>query len=267
MVTVKHLLLILLLTPLLLSAKPVSKAANNKTTVSGAYGVFDITANEFNLEENITDVKSIASITKLFTAATVLRSGVDMYELVKVQGRSGGRFARGSFVPRIDLFKAMLISSDNLASESLAMSHPSGYMGFLEDVERTVEHAGLENTRIVDSTGLLADNKSTVKDLSKFLIYLQGYPLVLSVASEKEDQVKYNPPKSKKTITVFLKNTNPSMWVYDTIMMSKTGFTNAAGRCVAMLMRRGSDVVVVVILGQRDLKTRTMTVNNLVARM
>jgi D-alanyl-D-alanine endopeptidase (penicillin-binding protein 7) len=265
MVTVKHLLLILFLTPLLLSAKTISPP--KKPAVTGAYGVFDVTANEFNLEENVTDVKSIASITKLFTAATVLRSGVDMYELVKVQGRSGGRFAKGSFVPRIDLFKAMLISSDNLASESLAMSHPNGYMGFIEDVERTVEHAGLENTRIVDSTGLLADNKSTVKDLSKFLIYLQGYPLVLSVASEKEDQVKYHPPKSKKSITVFLKNTNPSMWVYDTIVMSKTGFTNAAGRCVAMLMRRGSDIVVVVILGQRDLKTRTATVNNLVARM
>lgn len=262
MVTVKNFLLILFLAPLLIYAK-----APQKPVVSGAYGVFDIANNEFNLEENISEVKSIASITKLFTAVTVLRSGVDMYELVKVQGRSGGRFARGSYIPRIDLFKAMLISSDNLAAESLALAHPQGHLGFLEDAQRTIDHAGLNDTRIVDATGLLAENKSTVRDLSKFLVYLQNYPLVLTVAGEKEDQVKYTPPKSKKSITVFLKNTNPSMWVYDTIVMSKTGFTNAAGRCVAMLMRRGQDVVVVVILGQRDLKTRTMTVNNLVARM
>jgi D-alanyl-D-alanine endopeptidase (penicillin-binding protein 7) len=256
-VKLKHLISISLMVPILVWAKPVA--------VSGAYGVFDTSTNEFNLEENVSEVKSIASITKLFTAATIIRSGADMYELVKVQGRSGGRFARGSFIPRIDLFKAMLISSDNLAAESLAIAHPNGYMGFLEDVEKTIQHAELESTKIIEPTGLLADNKSTVKDLSKFLVYLQNYPLIQQVASEKEDQVKYQ--KGKKTITVFLKNTNPSMWVYDTIMLSKTGFTNAAGRCVAMLMRRGKDVVAVVILGQRDLRTRTATVNNLVARM
>jgi D-alanyl-D-alanine endopeptidase (penicillin-binding protein 7) len=258
----KYILLTLLLAPAMVCAKPPN---TTKTVPTSAYGVFDINAKEFNLEENISEVKSIASITKLFTAATVMRSGVDMHELIKVQGRSGGRFLRGSYLPRLDLFKAMLISSDNLAAESLALAHPGGHLGFLEDVAKTIEHAELTATNIVDATGLLADNKSTVRDLSKFLVYLQNYPLILSVASDREDQVKYQ--RGKKTITVFLKNTNPALWVYDSIVMSKTGFTSAAGRCVAMLMRRGSDIVAVVILGQRDVRTRTMTVNSLVARM
>lgn len=53
------------------------------------------------------------------------------------------------------------------------------------------------------------------------------------------------------------------MFVYDTIAMSKTGWTNAAGRCVAMLVKRGSEFVAVIVLGQRDLKSRTRVVDTL----
>ena len=154
----------------------------------------------------------------MFTAATIVRSGVDMNETVKVQGTAGGRFARGSMVPRIDLFKAMLISSDNLAAETLAHAHPGGYDAFLQDVTYTIRHAGLYNTHIVEPTGLSADNKSTVEDLAKFLVYLQRYPIIQEISSEKEDRVQYK--RGKKTITVNLRSTNPSMWVYDTIALS-----------------------------------------------
>lgn len=134
-----------------------------------AYGVYNNQAHVFEQESNSTDVRSIASITKMFTAATVVRSNVDMNESVKIQGKSGGRFARGSYVPRIDLFRAMLISSDNLAAESLANAHPGGYEQFLQDVSTTITHAGLTHTQIVEPTGLSPDNKSSVEDLAKFM--------------------------------------------------------------------------------------------------
>lgn len=228
---------------------------------SQAYGVYDTNSRQFQQELNSTDVRSIASITKMFTAATIVRSGVDMSEAVKVQGTAGGRFARGSMVPRIDLFKAMLISSDNLAAESLANAHPGGYGVFLQDVRYTINHAGLHNTDIVEPTGLSADNKSTVEELAKFLIYLQSYPLIQQVSSEREDKVQYK--RGKKNITVNLRNTNPSMWQYDFITMSKTGFTSAAGRCVAMLVRQGGQLVAVVVLGQRDVRSRSRVVDTL----
>ena len=228
---------------------------------SQAYGVYDPNLRQFQQELNSTDVRSIASITKMFTAATIVRSGAGMEELVLVQGKSGGRFARGSMVPRIDLFKAMLISSDNLAAESLAHGHPGGYDQFLRDVDATIAHAGLHHTSIVEPTGLSADNKSTVEDLARYLVYLQAYPVIQQVSSEREDRLQYK--RGKKIITVNLRNTNPSMFVYDTITMSKTGFTNAAGRCVAMLVKRGTNFVAVVVLGQRDVQSRSRVVDTL----
>lgn len=226
-----------------------------------AYGVYNNQSHAFEQELNSADIKSIASITKMFTAATIVRSIVDMNEPVKVQGKSGGRFARGSYVPRIDLFRAMVISSDNLAAESLANAHPGGYEQFLRDVESTILQAGLRDTTIVDPTGLSSENKSTVEELSKFMFYLQRYSLIQQVAGERDSEISYK--RGKKTVKVKLRNTNPSMFVYDSITMSKTGWTSAAGRCVAMLVRRGSEVVAVVVLGQRDLKTRTRVVDNL----
>ena len=226
-----------------------------------AYGVYNNQAHAFEQESNSTDVRSIASITKMFTAATVVRSNVDMSESVKVQGKSNGRFARGSMVPRIDLFRAMIISSDNLAAESLAHAHPGGYDQFLQDASTTITNAGLTHTQIVEPTGLSPDNKSSVEDLAKFMFYLQRYTLIQQVAGERDAEVAYQ--RGKKTIKVKLKNTNPSMFVYDTIAMSKTGWTNAAGRCVAMLVKRGSEFVAVIVLGQRDLKSRTRVVDTL----
>ena len=86
--------------------------------------------------ESIDNVRSIASITKLFTAVTILRSGVDLNEKVKITGRSSGRFPRGMMATRMDLMKAMLISSDNLAAETLANTYPGGFDVYLEDANR-----------------------------------------------------------------------------------------------------------------------------------
>ena len=52
-----------------------------------------------------TEVVSIASITKLFTASLILNENLDLNEKVKVQGKSAGRFPVGSMVTRIELMK------------------------------------------------------------------------------------------------------------------------------------------------------------------
>lgn len=251
MALLKKLLIVLLLFP--------------ATTLAGSFVVFDTEHSVYEQTHNAEKVRSIASITKLFTAVTVLNSGVDMSELVRVRGKSTGRFIRGSKVSRLDLFKAMLISSDNLASESLAHSLPGGYAAFLPAVQQVISTAGLANTQIADSTGLLAANTSTAADISKFVIYSQQYGLITEISSQRSHTVRYK--KGKKTHTVQLRNTNPAVHDYDNIILSKTGWTSAAGRCVTMLVRQGTSVVVVVVLGQPNLRSRTVKVNNIIASL
>lgn len=223
-----------------------------------SYGVYDLSELRYEHSKNIDEVRSIASITKLFTAMAVINSDVSFSEEIKVQGKSNGRFARGVYIERYELLRAMLMSSDNLAAESLAHAHPGGYEQFIKDVNTMVSDLNLKNTVIVDSTGLLAGNRSSVEDLKDFLFTLRKYPLIQRLSTEKLYTYQYR--KGKKIITVNLRNTNPQMWTYDSIILTKTGFTNPAGRCLAMLVEKEDKLFAVITLGNKDVKQRSQNI-------
>jgi D-alanyl-D-alanine carboxypeptidase len=191
----------------------------------------------------------------------VLNSGADLTELIRVEGRSTSKFATGMMVSRIELMRAMLISSDNRAAESLARAHPGGYSQFLRDVRWEIGNMGLANTKIVEPTGLSPMNISTVEDLSDFLFYMRNNPLIRSITGERTHQTQV--VKGKKKIIINLRNTNDAVFTYDNILISKTGTTNAAGKCVAMLIERDGDLFAVVVLGQKTSGQR----NTIVVRL
>ena len=228
----------------------------------GAYVLYDYGLDRSKVVYNADEIRSIASITKLFTAIVVLRSGVELDEKVKVQGKSGGRFPKGMMISRNNLMRAMLISSDNLAAETLAHTYPGGFDKFLLDTNEYARGMGLINTKIVDSSGLLAGNVSTAADLITFLWKIRNNEVIRNIAKERNDHISV--PKGKKTITVNLKNTNPSLFVFDNILISKTGFTNAAGRCVIMLVEKNKSLHGIVILGQPNVKDRSQIANDLI---
>lgn len=250
----KNLLKRILLTVCLLLANSV---------YANSYGLYNFEDLKYENQKGITEVRSIASITKLFTAYTVITSGADLDEKIKVQGKSSGRFARGAYVERYELMRAMLMSSDNLAAESLANAHPGGYNQFLKDANTEITFQGLKNTTIVDSTGLLAGNVSTVEDLKDFLFILRKFDVIRFYSSERYYAIKYQPPKSKKAITIQLKNTNPQLFTYDEIVLTKTGFTNAAGRCLAMLVEKNGVLYAMITLGNKDVRQRSGVINDM----
>ena len=230
---------------------------------ANSYGLYDFDNVRYEHSRNTTDVRSIASITKLFTAYAVVMSGVDLDEKVKVQGKSGGRFARGSYLQRSELMRAMLMSSDNLASETLAHAHPGGYEQFLKDINWHLGLNGFKETKIVDPTGLLAGNVSTVDELKEFLFILRRIDIIKFYSSEKSYAIKYQPPKSKKTITIQLRNTNPQIFNYDSIVLTKTGFTSAAGRCLAMLVEKDGVLYAMITLGNKNVRQRSGVINEM----
>lgn len=237
-------------------------SASSLCYASGAYALYNYEREEWQVSYNSYEVRSIASITKLFTAITILRSGVELDERVKVTGKSGGRFPRGMMVTRMDLMKAMLISSDNLAAETLAHTYPGGFDVYLEDANRWITGWGLINTRVVDASGLQAGNVSTVNDLVKFLARIQDNTVIRAITGERNATVRV--PKGKKTLTINLKNTNSTMFHFDNILISKTGTTNAAGKCVIMLVEKAGAAYAVVVLGQKNGKERASLASDLI---
>lgn len=228
---------------------------------SGAYALYDYNAATYVTDFNRREVRSIASITKLFTANTILLSGVDLNEKIKVNGRSRGHVPQGAVMSRIDLLRAMIISSDNRAAESLANSHPGGFDKFVKDTNHYLESHALFDTHIVDSTGLLPGNVSTAGDLIEFLHQIKDHPIIKQISHERTAVL--NAPRGKHSIQINLRNTNPDLFVYDNILITKTGFTNPAGRCVLMLVEKNKQLFAVVVLGQKNVKNRSQLVNRL----
>ena len=230
---------------------------------TGAYALYDYGSASYAVRFNHSEIRSIASITKLFTAVTVLRSGVDLTEKIRVNGRSSGRVPSGAYMTRMDLMRAMIINSDNRAAETLANHHPGGFNKFVADTNTYIENNAMLDTTIVDSTGLLPGNKSTARDLVEFLNQIKNNSVIRAIANERNAVL--NVPKGKKSIIVNLHNTNPDMFVYDNILISKTGFTNPAGRCVLMLVEKDKDLFAVVVLGQTNIKNRSKVVGDLLS--
>lgn len=250
-----------LLTTLLLSIGTLAHAHSYQ----GAWGLYDYDLHEYQVVFNRTEVRPIASITKLFTANTILRSGVDLEEKVKVQGKSGGRFPKGTLVPRKDLLKAMLISSDNLAAETLAHTFPGGSDKFITETNDWVKGFGMTNTTIVDASGLLPGNVSNVDNLVVLLNRIKDNELIRKIASDRQEVLSL-PKGKKRTIKISLHNTNPSLFQFDNILISKTGFTNPAGRCVVMLVNKGERLYAVIILGQKNVQDRSKIASDLITK-
>lgn len=245
---------------LLLITLLIASTAYAQST-QGAWGLYDYELEQYQISHNTKEIRSIASITKLFTATTILRSGLDLNEKVKVKGKSRGRFINGQSVSRLDLMKAMLISSDNLAAESLANTYPGGFDKFITDTNEWIKGVGLNDTEIVDASGLLAGNVSTVNNLTTFIHRIKQYPEILRISAEANAVLKI--PKGRKEIKIHLRNTNPEVFTFDNIVLSKTGTTNAAGKCVVMLVEKNKRLHAVVVLGQRNSKERSVLAQTL----
>lgn len=226
--------------------------------VEPSYVLYNYNQNSFLAYRNTEQVRSIASITKLMTAIVVIESGADLDQ--KVNGLQSR--LRSKSVTRLDLMRSMLIASDNGAAESLADAYSGNRQNFINMMNFTAIKYQLSNTRYVDPTGLGEGNKSTILDLIKLLKVASEKDLIRQISTKTE--YKFSIPIQKKTKTVLVHNTNrTSLFTYDNIVLTKTGFTNPAGRCVAMLVEKNKELYAVVILGEPSIQKRWAVIQNL----
>ena len=228
---------------------------------AGTYALYNFTNAEMTTASQHNDVVPIASVTKLFTAALILEEHLDLSEKVKVQSKATGRFPVGTMVTRFELMKAMLIASDNRAAETLAHTYPGGYERFIRDVNTMVSDRNLRNTKIEDASGLKAGNVSTADDLVNFVYSLRKFPIIMELSSSANDSIKVE--TKKKYVNLPIRNTNPDINKYNSIMISKTGFTSKAGRCLVMLVNYQNEMYGLAILGEKTPTTRSKVVSNL----
>lgn len=228
-----------------------------------SHALFNYNNREYIERQDTSSIRSIASITKLFTAITILKDSQDLDSLIEVDCKNKGRVGVGMQLSRRDLLTATVVSSDNCAAETLANNYSGGYSKFISDREVLIRELGLFNTHLHDPTGLSVFNVSTVEDLIVFAPIAYQNEVLRSIANLPE--ARLTAYRKGRKIVVPIRNTNPSLYIHPEIVVSKTGFTNAAGRCVIILTKRLENLYAVVVLGEPNLKSRTRKVEKLLA--
>ncbi|SHG67875.1 serine hydrolase [Massilia sp. CF038] len=217
------------------------------------------------LEKNAGEIVPIASLTKLMTAMVVLDANQDMNELIAIeQGdvdivkHSTSRVPVGSHISRADVLRLALMSSDNRAAASLARTFDGGPVAFKAAVRAKIAALGMTNTVIEEPTGLSPNNKSTAQDLIKMATAASTYPQIAQITTESSDFININGRN------VEYRNTNRLVGAKGwEIGLSKTGYTEEAGKCLIMQIKSAGKNATLVLLNAKASSARIMDALNI----
>lgn len=230
----------------------LQKASLEQEIASGSAMIVDLQTNKVLYSSHPDNVRSIASITKLMTVMVVLDAGLPMNEKLKVDisqtPEMKGVYSRvrlNSEISRKDMMLLTLMSSENRAAASLAHHYPGGYNAFIRAMNAKAKSLGMANTRFVEPTGLSIHNVSTARDLTKLLVASKAYPLLGALSTTREETATFSNP----SYTLPFRNTNHLIFRNNwNIQLTKTGFTNNAGHCLAMRTLINNRPVALVVL-------------------
>ena len=217
------------------------------------------------LEKNADQIVPIASLTKLMTAMVVLDARQDMHEMIAIEQRdvdilkhSTSRVPVGSHITRGDVLQLALMSSDNRAAASLARTFEGGPVGFKAAVRAKIAALGMSNTIIEEPTGLSPNNRSTAQDLVKMAMAASTYPEIARITTESSDFVNINGRN------VEYRNTNRLVGAKGwEIGLSKTGYTEEAGKCLIMKIKSAGRNATLVLLNAKASSARIMDALNI----
>jgi D-alanyl-D-alanine endopeptidase (penicillin-binding protein 7) len=216
-----------------------------------AVWVYNETLDRHVETRNLSPTRSIASLTKIMTAMVTLDHDDDLAKEIPVS-RSKLPNRRHS---RYDVITAMLVRSDNGAADALAAAYPGGRKEFIKAMNRRAHQLGMLNTKFADPSGLSSMNRSTAGDVMIMMQRSAEYAIIRETSVKK--QAIFETYHRQRIRTIELPNTNrPLLFKFDEIVVSKTGWTNAAGWCVGMVVESHGQRFIVVILGARTKQER-----------
>lgn len=206
------------------------------------------------VSKNPDSVASIASVTKVMTAMVALDANPDLDEILTITSddkdylkHSFSRMPIGTQLPRRVVLTLALSSSENRAAHALSRYYPGGESAFVEAMNQKAATLGMTSSRFRDPTGLNPGNISTARDLAIMVQAAMQYPLIREASTTK--QMLIHPmakrmPMQYKVTNSFLRNNNPNWAIY----LSKTGFTDEAGRCLVMQAKASAKTMTIVLL-------------------
>ncbi len=195
--------------------------------------------------------RQVASTQKLVTALVVLENGNLNKDVLiepsdtradptKLGLRSGQVYNKG------ELLHALMVRSFNDVALALARDTAGSVPRFIDMMNAKARRMGMYNSRFANPNGLPANQYSTAIDMARCAYYAYRNPSLRSmVCTSTFDFTLANGRH------VMLNNTNKLLNKYSWVTGMKTGYTNAAGRCLVSSGGVNGRHAIVVVLGCR----------------
>ncbi len=211
---------------------------------------------EVYFEKNSAVSLPIASITKLMTAMVVLDSKLPLDDTIVINADDvhiyrSSRLAGGTVLTREEALLLALMSSENRAAYTLGRNYPGGIPAFVDAMNRKAKEIGMVHSHFADPTGLLSENVASAEDLTRMLSAAYQYKMIREFSTWPDLTMVISKRPQK-----FL-NTNRLVRAGDmNIGLQKTGFINAAGKCLVMQARVNNTPLLLVFLDSVGTQSR-----------
>jgi len=219
-----------------------------KTTAASVI-VVDANSGKTLYEKNADQFRAAASTQKLLTALIVAESGFLDRQVTVLPTDTNAEPVRlnikaGDTYQRIDLLRALLVKSPNDVARCLARDNAGSVEAFAEIMNRRAQQLGAVHSHFLNPNGLpIPGQYSTARDLSLIARAAYANSTIRSIVCLPQLVFRFANGRTRE-----LENTNRLLRRLPYCNGMKTGYTEAAGKClIASGTRPGKDVIVVVL--------------------
>ena len=211
--------------------------------------VVDLASGEVLYEKNADEWMYPASVTKIMTALLACESGrgdLKVFVSHNAAETEGTYMDEGDVLRLRDMTTEMMLISDNGAAVAIAEALAGSVPDFARMMNERAKDFGAKHTNFVNPSGLPDGNHiTTARDLMLIAKGCWENEELRRIAGTIKRDIFWIQPADKKLLA---ENTNDLLEDYPGTLGLKTGWTNAAGGCLAAVCRRGDRTVLSITL-------------------
>jgi len=217
--------------------------------------LIEATTGRVLFEQNAYVKRPMASTTKVMTAILALEH-CDLDETVEVSENASGVGGSsiwlevGESMPLSDMLFGLMLSSGNDAAIAIAEHVAGSVDAFVQMMNDKATEIGAYDTHFANPNGLPADDHyTTAYDLSLICAYAMRNAYFCEVVKTQYKTIPWEGHEWDRVV----KNKNKLLWNYDCGNGIKTGYTDAAGKCLCAAARRDDMQLIAVALDAPDM--------------
>lgn len=198
---------------------------------------------------NANERRQVASTQKIVTALVILdRGGLDHKVVIEPSDTRADPtklgLRSGQVYSKRDLLHALMVKSYNDVALALARDTAGSVPRFVNMMNAKARSMGMNNSYFANPNGLPANQYSTAIDMARCAYFAYRSPELRSMVCTSRFNFQLAGGR-----TTCITNTNKLLDKYPWVTGMKTGFTNAAGRCLVSTGGYNGRHAIVVVLG------------------